>query len=149
MMKYSRCPGAVAKIRGDAAHPQLHGTVSFYQRRDGVLVEAYLQGLPKTATGFFGFHIHEGGCCEGDGFPDVGSHYDLYGMPHPKHTGDLPPLLSDHGKAYMAAFSSRFHIGEIIGRTVIIHGGPDDLTTQPAGNAGEKIACGTIKRIRK
>jgi Cu-Zn family superoxide dismutase len=37
-------------------------------------------------------------------------------------------------------------VAEVVGRTVVIHKGPDDFTTQPAGNAAEKIACGVIRR---
>ena len=46
--------------------------------------------------------------------------------------------------AYMCVYTDRFTISEIIGRTVIIHNMLDDFTSQPSGNAGEKIACGEI-----
>lgn len=52
-----RC--AIAEIRGDSDHPGLRGIVRFFQRDDGVLVEAEVMGLPRTETGFFAFHIHE------------------------------------------------------------------------------------------
>jgi len=39
-------------------------------------------------------------------------------------------------------------LSEVIGKTVIIHGNPDDFTTQPSGNAGEKLACGLIRNCR-
>ena len=65
---------------------------------------------------------------------------------HPQHAGDFPPLLGNHGKAYMKVFSDRFSVEEIIGKTVIVHSDPDDFRTQPSGNAGRKIACGIIKK---
>jgi Cu-Zn family superoxide dismutase len=40
--------------------------------------------------------------------------------------------------------TNRFSIQDIIGRTVVIHSGPDDFRSQPAGNAGKKIGCGVI-----
>lgn len=45
----------------------------------------------------------------------------------------------------MYVLTDRFRVRDIIGRTVVIHSGPDDFHTQPAGNAGEKIACGVIR----
>lgn len=62
------------------------------------------------------------------------------------HAGDLPPLLSCQGNAYLSVKTDRFSVNEIIGRTVVIHSNPDDFHTQPAGNAGKKIACGVIQR---
>lgn len=140
--KIFRC--AIAQIRG--SRPGLWGVVRFFQRGDGVLVEAEVTGLPKTETGFFAFHIHEGKSCDGEGFPDSGGHFNPGGAAHPSHAGDLPPLLADHGKAYMRVLTDCFHVDEIIGKTVIIHSEPDDFHTQPSGNAGAKIGCGVIRR---
>ena len=139
-------PSAYAKITGDGAAQGLTGTVRFYQFPGGVLVEADVLGLPNNADGFYGFHIHEGAACSGDGFSSTGSHYDPTGQPHPRHAGDLPPLLSRGGRAYMTVMTDRFSISEIVGRTVAIHGNSDDFRSQPAGNAGSKIACGVICR---
>lgn len=111
-----------------------------------MLMEVAVSGLPETQTGFFGLHIHEGGNCFGEGFPNTGGHYDPSMRPHPSHRGDLPPLLGDHGRAYMKVFSRRFDLDEIVGKTIIIHEGTDDFHTQPSGNAGAKIACGVIRR---
>lgn len=140
-------PNAVAQIHGSSDYPHLKGLVRFYQRRQCVLIEANVQGLPNTETGFFGFHIHAGGSCTGTAFADTGSHYNPPEAPHPTHAGDLPPLLSCKGHAYLAVATGRFRLADIIGRTVVIHDGPDDFHTQPAGNAGTKIACGVIHRV--
>lgn len=61
----------------------------------------------------------------------------------------MPPLFGSSGYAYLAFFTNRFTVPEILGRTVVIHDIPDDFTTQPAGNAGMKIACGVIQAIRR
>lgn len=145
-MKHIFYPKAVARIQGGKEYPHLNGGVRFFQRNDGVIIEVEISGLPKTETGFFAFHIHEGGNCDGEGFPETGSHFNPGKTLHPNHAGDLPPLLGDHGKAYMKVFTDRFHVGEIIGRTVIIHSAPDDFRMQPSGNAGTKIACGLIQK---
>ena len=145
-MKRNIYPIAVAQIRGDSSHPTVRGMVRFFQRENGVIVEAEVTGLPRTETGFFAFHIHDGTSCEGDGFPNAGSHFHPGRTQHPNHAGDLPPLLADHGSVYMKVLTGRFHVGEVIGKTVIIHAEPDDFHSQPSGNAGSKIACGIITR---
>jgi len=139
-------PVAQACIRGKR-DSCITGTVLFYSHGGGTVIVADLCGLPETETGFFGFHIHEGGNCRGEGFSNTGGHYDPGDQPHPMHAGDLPPLLGCHGKAYLAVLTGRFRPEEVIGRTVVVHSQPDDFHTQPAGNAGEKIACGVIRKI--
>lgn len=142
----SQKPMAMARLRGNKENPNLKGYVRLYQYPCGVLVEAEISGLPNRPGGFFGFHIHEGGACEGETFSGTGSHYDTSCRPHPRHAGDLPPLISYGGRAYMAVMTDRFSIRDVVGRTVVVHGMPDDFRSQPAGDAGEKIACGVICR---
>ncbi len=148
MLRQEKLPDAGAYIAGGKAFPLLRGELRFYQMPDYVLVTADIKGLPESSeTGFFGLHIHEGGRCTGEAFPETGSHYNPAGEPHPRHAGDLPPLLlCSGGRARMAVCTSRFRLDEIIGRTVVIHSGADDFISQPAGNAGAKIACGVIER---
>jgi Cu-Zn family superoxide dismutase len=135
----------VARITGGAEAPQLSGRVEFYQANGCVLVVARISGLPRESeTGFFGFHIHQGGDCSGAGFSGTGSHYNPAERAYPEHAGDLPPLLECRGNAYLSFRTDRFSVNDIIGRTVVIHSDPDDFHTQPAGNAGKKIACGVI-----
>lgn len=139
-------PDAIAQVVGGKSAPRLSGTVKFYQRKRNVLVVAEVSGLPRNnPSGFFGLHIHEGTACTGEAFSDTKEHYDTAKAPHPSHAGDLPPLLSGDGEAYLAVATNRFRVKDIIGRTVVIHSGPDDFHSQPAGNAGTKIACGVIK----
>ena len=141
------CPDAVARIKAGADAPQLSGTVRFYQQREAVLVVAEITGLPACSeTGFFALHIHAGDSCRGEGFAQTGGHYNPEEMPHPDHAGDLPPLLRCGNRAFLAVRTDRFCVREIIGRTVVIHDGPDDFRSQPAGNAGTKIACGVIHK---
>ena len=139
-------PDAAAQIVGGVEAPQLSGCVEFFQEKGCVLVIARIFGLPKESeTGFFGFHIHQGGECSGNEFSGTEGHYNPKGCPHPKHAGDLPPLLQCQGNAYLSVRTDRFSVKDIIGRTVVIHSDPDDFRTQPAGNAGRKIACGLIR----
>lgn len=144
-------PNALAIIKGSPEFPEIHGLVYFYQTRKGVLISADIRGLPysekKCSNNIFGFHIHEGTQCVGDmkdSFSKAMSHYNPENCPHPFHSGDLPSLFGNHGFAFSAFLTERFSLSEIVGRTVIIHGNPDDFTTQPSGNAGKKLACGII-----
>lgn len=140
-------PDAVAHLRGGEEASRIWGEVKFYQTRSGVLVIADVSGLPEgNGDGFFALHIHEGDSCGGEGFAATKGHYNPTGVPHPRHAGDLPSLLSCGGRAYLAVRTDRFRVRDVIGRTVVIHSGADDFRTQPAGNAGTKIACGTIQR---
>ena len=135
----------MAKIRGGAEVPKLSGCIRFYQQKGCVLIVAEIFGLPReNETGFFGFHIHQGESCSGTDFSETGSHYNPVDQVHPKHAGDLPPLMCCRGNAYLAVKTDRFTVHDIIGKTVVIHSNPDDFHTQPAGNAGKKIACGVI-----
>lgn len=132
---------AVAVIKGEG---NLQGTVKFYPVPCGTLVTAEITGLPENESGFFALHIHEGSRCTGTGFADSGTHFMNGKERHPMHAGDLPPLLSKNGRAFLAVETNRFEIQEILGRTVVIHSGVDDFRTQPSGNAGRKIGCGKI-----
>lgn len=137
---------ALAQIKGSRDYPQISGKIRFYQMQNGVLVYTEVWGLPYDSS-FFGFHIHEGTSCSGneaDPFADALTHYNPYDRPHPYHAGDLPPLLSSSGYAVSVFLTDRFSVNEVLGKTVIIHSSPDDFTTQPSGNSGEKMACGII-----
>lgn len=137
---------AIAKIQGSEKQPLIKGVVTFCQLKNGVEVTARIFNLPCNNK-VFGFHIHEGSMCNGSGespFSDAKGHYNPDNVPHPYHRGDLPPLFSNDGCAAMSFVTDRFKLCEVIGRTVIIHAMPDDFKTQPAGDAGERIACGVI-----
>ncbi len=149
-----RPPHAHARIMGSPAHAGIMGRVDFYQTDLGVIVVAEMDGLPMAAevcsAPIFGFHIHDGGTCRGtaeDPFANVGQHYNPKDCLHPHHAGDLPPLFGNDGYALEIFLTNRFTVEEILGKTIIIHSKPDDFTTQPSGNAGDKIACGEIRRF--
>jgi Cu-Zn family superoxide dismutase len=124
----------------------------FFNVKNGVMVCAEISGLPQKTnvceSPVFALHIHSGNSCTGDykdPFSDAGVHFNPENCIHPFHAGDLPPLFGVKGKAVMCVLTDHFKLKDVIGRAVIIHKNPDDFTTQPSGNAGEKIACGIIK----
>lgn len=143
-------PKAEAWVRGGERAPELSGLVKFYETPyGGVLVEAEVFGLPNiripNSSNYYGMHIHEMGDCS-QNFANTGGHYNPTGALHPEHAGDLPPLLGNQGYAWSAFYDKRFTIEDILGRSVVIHAMADDFHSQPAGNSGEKIGCGEIRR---
>ena len=149
LFKYlSSCkPYAVARVYGREIYPAINGTIEFYSLVRGVIIVADIENLPQTKTNIFAFHIHDGTTCD-DNFAKSGTHYNPSDQEHPNHAGDMPPLFSNSGEAWMAFFDERFHIHDVIGKVVIIHDNPDDFTTQPSGNSGNKIACGIIEKLK-
>lgn len=151
MEEMSNRPEAYAQMKGDSMHPEIQGMVYFFGVYGGTLVVAEVYGLPITEDmengDFYGFHIHEGNSCTGDAqdqFKNAGMHYNPQNKEHPKHAGDLPPLLGNNGMALSAVYTDRFYPEEVVGRTVIIHNMADDFKTQPSGDAGSKMVCGEI-----
>ncbi len=148
----TRRPDAVAFLNGSETYKAIRGQVFFYELVDSVLVRAEVSGLPQSNghcdDPIFAFHIHDGTQCSGtpqNPFSNAGMHYNPNRCQHPYHAGDMPPLFGVNGSALLLFLTNRFHMWEIIGKTVIIHAKPDDFTTQPSGNSGEKIACGVIQ----
>ncbi|WP_082234065.1 superoxide dismutase family protein [Halobacillus massiliensis] len=146
---------AYAQFHSSPLAPDLKGVVNFLQLPYGVEVIIQLEGLPEfeqkpngTQVGPHAFHIHEKGVCEiGDGekpFETAGGHWNPNQQPHGNHAGDFPVIFSNTGRARMIFFTDRFKIKEILGKSVIIHQGPDDYISQPSGNAGLRMACGLI-----
>ncbi|MDF2699606.1 MAG: sodC [Haloplasmataceae bacterium] len=147
---------AIAEINGGPLAPEIKGEVLFQEYEKGVMVIANIMGLPNfrpaqqnlPQIGPHGFHIHEFGVCtigdNQDPFKSAGEHWNPTNQPHGNHVGDFPVLFSNKGLAYMAFFTNKFTIDSIIGKAVIIHSGPDDYKSQPAGNAGKRLACGII-----
>ncbi|MEY8337542.1 superoxide dismutase family protein [Lachnospiraceae bacterium 62-35] len=142
-------PSALAWIKGGTVYPQISGLVKFYSTPyQGVLISAEIFHLPNLpisdSSDFYAMHIHEFGDCS-DSFNNTGGHYSFNHQTHPHHLGDMLPLLSNQGYAWLSFYDKRFSIDEIIGKSVVIHQSADDFTSQPSGNSGSKIACGVIK----
>jgi superoxide dismutase, Cu-Zn family len=127
------------------------GTATFTSTEKGVKVVVDVQGLTK---GKHGIHIHEYGDCSAPDGSSAGGHFNPAGMVHAgpmdmtRHMGDMGNLEADgSGKAHLEYFDQMISFkGEnsIIGKSVILHKSEDDLKSQPAGNAGPRVACGVI-----
>ncbi len=139
-------PTAFAYMMGEG----IAGTVCFYPYKKGTVLIYEINGLPRDLGGIFGFHIHEGQSCQNDTaipFEKTKGHFNPTNQKHPFHLGDLPPLFANEGIAWGMVYIDKFKPSDIIDRTIVIHDQADDFHSQPAGNSGEKIACGEIKRF--
>jgi superoxide dismutase, Cu-Zn family len=134
---------------------KVQGVVSFSKERDGVRVEASIQGL---TPGLHGFHLHEYGDCSSPDANSAGGHFNPGDMPHggptaeKHHAGDLGNLQADaSGNAKLTLVSPKMAFegpGSIVGRGVIVHAQPDDFTTQPTGASGPRVACGVVGIVK-
>ncbi len=146
-------PKAVANLaatKGNSAS----GTVTFEQQGDKVRVSGTVTGLKANAE--HGFHVHEkGDCSSGDGM-SAGGHFNPLGKAHghqgaEHHAGDMPNLRADaYGNASFSFEVAGITVGsgatDIVGRGLIVHRDPDDYKSQPAGNAGPRLACAVIAK---
>jgi superoxide dismutase, Cu-Zn family len=141
-------PTAVANLVATSGS-KVSGSVNFLQRGEVVVVEADINGL---TPGNHGFHIHDKGDCRAADASSAGPHFNPEGTPHggptssSRHAGDLGNIVAGaDGHAMIRIDLTGVTLGteanSIIGRAVIIHA---DLASQPAGNAGARIACGLI-----
>jgi len=143
-------PYAICYLKGNKDNPKLKGTVELFPWATGSIIKLEVVGLPMgELNNFFGFHIHENGICEEDkNYETAGAHFDTNMNMHPNHVGDLPMIYSNNGYAFMLYYTNRFKPDDVIGKSVIIHKMIDDMTTQPSGDSGARIACGVIIKRR-
>lgn len=116
-----------------------------------VLFKADLTGLPQ---GIHAIHIHETGTCEAPDFKSAGGHLAVgkehgilsAGGPHP---GDMPNMTAGaDGTATLEYFLTGISMADVMdqdGSAVVVHAAADDYASQPAGDAGDRIACGVIE----
>ena len=146
-------PSAVGVLQPTIGN-SVTGTVTFKQLGDSVMVTGTISGLKPNQE--HGFHVHErGDCSSGDGM-STGGHFNPEFKVHgahgqgSHHAGDLPSLKADaDGKADVNFTSKTVSVvsgaTQIVGRGLIVHRDPDDFKTQPAGNAGPRLARAVIR----
>ena len=148
-----RSPTATAAL-APTKGSQTAGNVTFIQKGDKVVVDARVTGL---TPGLHGFHVHEKGDCTAPDAASAGAHFNPLKTPHAgpdspqRHAGDLGNLSADAGgvavyHAEVSGISVGTAADSIVGRAVIVHANADDLRSQPAGNAGPRLACGLISK---
>ena len=147
---------AIAAVGPVGGKGNVHGVVRFVQVEGGVKITAEIEGLKPSSK--HAFHVHEWGdatCMDGK---CAGGHFNPEGAQHGgpdspiHHAGDLGNLETDaKGMAKLERVFLGLTIGgdhdAVLGRSVIIHAGEDDFTTQPTGVPGDgamRIGCGVI-----
>lgn len=145
---------AVANL-ASASGSLVSGRLMLVPMGDGVHISGEIGGLQANSS--HGFHIHEKGDCSAADASSAGGHFNPAAQPHGRsghgahHAGDSDNLVADaQGVARVDAHFAGVSLGggaanDIAGRALIVHAAADDYSSQPAGNAGARVACGIIK----
>lgn len=128
------------------------GRASATEVAGGVRFTIDARGMPQ---GNHGAHIHMTGRCDGPDFTTAGGHWNPTNMKHGSmnpqgpHEGDLPNLMiGADGRGTLGATipgATMAGLMDADGAAIVVHAGPDDLMTDPAGNSGARIACGVFQ----
>jgi Cu-Zn family superoxide dismutase len=145
---------AVARAKADMIDRfgQSAGTVILTQGPYGTLLQADFWNL---STGTHGFHVHSVGKCIPP-FTSAGGHYNPTQLHHGFMDADgmlagdmpnihVPPSGSLEVEVFLPAVNLDAALFDSDGASIVVHEGPDDYRSEPAGNAGPRIACGVIK----
>jgi superoxide dismutase, Cu-Zn family len=131
------------------------GTAELTGTKSGVLISIEINGLP--ADKWVAFHVHETGSCDAmTHYDSAGGHFNPtkaehgYESANGPHAGDMPnQYVPADGTLRAQVFNSEVMLGKgengITGRALMIHANPDDYSSQPAGDAGKRLACAVIE----
>ncbi len=149
---------AEAAITGTYPDTAVNGTAKFVTNEDGTVTLNLSISIPARANKSVAVHVHEHGDCGDHGNASHG-HWNPTGDPHGKWGSDKGFHLGDIGNVELdTQGNGTLEIKEtglwslggkaetsLLGKAIIVHGGVDDYTTQPTGNAGNRIGCGVIQ----
>ena len=129
------------------AQGQSVGTAALSPAKDGGVSVAL--DLKNLTPGRHALHFHQTPSCEGPAFTSAGGHYNpenkKHGLQNPEgpHAGDMNnfTVLKD-GTAKSTVMAPHMKMG--VAAALVVHAGVDDLKTDPAGNAGDRVACGVV-----
>lgn len=154
MHNASTAKQAIANLAA-ASGSLVSGRLTLAPMGDGVHLRGEVGGLQPGSS--HGFHIHEKGDCSAVDASSAGGHFNPGVQPHGRaghgahHAGDSDNLVADaNGVARVDAHVSGVSLGggaanDIAGRAIVVHATADDYSSQPAGNAGARVACGVIR----
>ncbi|GAA0440073.1 hypothetical protein GCM10008983_16290 [Lentibacillus halophilus] len=134
------------------------GTATLEEESDGVEVTIEGKNLPK---GTHAFHVHEKGVCEAPDFKSAGGHFNPEDTDHGfdtsngPHVGDMPNIaVGEDGTVEQSFLLKNATLNKnddhsLMGKngtSLVIHEGADDGESQPSGDAGSRLACGSISK---
>lgn len=149
-------PAATPAAPPPAAYAQLldkdgatKGRAVLTEANGGVDVGLVLEGW---SPGTYAFHVHAIGLCTAPDFTSAGPHFNPTNQKHGNHKGDMPNVtVAADGTARIEAriegatlYSGEMPVLDTDGAAVVVHAKPDDGVTDPAGNAGPRLACGPV-----
>lgn len=155
------CAGLASPVNAESAKAQLKnksgmdvGSVEFTQTPAGVLMKLTLKGVP---AGEHAIHIHTVGKCE-QPFESAGPHFNPTSSHHGflaggGHAGDLTNIFVPQSGELTAEMMNSMvtlvrgrpnTLMDDDGSSIVVHAGKDDYKSDPAGNSGDRIACGVI-----
>ncbi|MFW7379127.1 MAG: superoxide dismutase family protein [Oligoflexus sp.] len=134
----------------------VQGFVVFAKTDVGAEIVARVEG---ASPGLKGMHVHEKGDCSAEDASSAGGHYNPGKKPHGHvgfhgvHAGDFGNIPIDESGVGMLniVVTDKMNLGlkdwnNFIGKAVVLHDGTDDLSSQPSGDSGNRIACGVIQK---
>ncbi len=131
------------------------GTIKLSEEGEGMSLDLDLEGLKP---GVHAIHFHEKAACKGPDFKSAGDHFNPDDKEHGlmnangAHAGDMPNITVEEDGTFQGNLTANvtFKDGKNSlltkdGTSIVIHDKADDGMSQPAGDAGDRIACGEIK----
>jgi superoxide dismutase, Cu-Zn family len=139
------------------AQGKVVGSAILWESGPGIEMEVNLENLPR---GVHAVHFHQNAKCDAPDFMSAGPHFNpdgkKHGLENPEghHAGDGPNFtVAANGKAHFKREDKDVNLGSDShslfsngGTALIVHANADDQKTDPAGNAGDRIACGAITK---
>jgi Cu-Zn family superoxide dismutase len=150
----TRGQAANAELRDVAGQVRARGSAT--QSGDAIRVRLDATGMP---SGTYAAHVHTTGACNPPDFTSAGPHWNPTGAQHGKdnpagmHKGDLPNLIvgaNGRGSLEFVIAAATLTGGpnallDADGAALVVHAQADDYRSDPAGNAGARIACGVLR----
>ena len=133
---------------------ELTGIAVFTDLDDSISLLVEVEGL---APGLYAVHIHENGDCSAADGSSAGGHWNPTNTSHGRwgegefHLGDLGNIeVETDGIGFLELETDLWEMGsgsdiDVVGKSIIVHAGADDFTSQPSGNAGARIGCGVVE----